>query len=273
MSSSVASHYSGDGDLADAIAHALRQAGKDTASLTTSDLASVDEFHIRGRAATLELAQHLNLGPSSHVLDIGSGLGGPARTLAETYGCHVTGIDLTPAFCSAASVLSTWVRLSDLVSFQQGDATALPFGDSTFDAATTIHVAMNIAAKDRMYQEVRRVLKRGARFGIYDVLQGEGGDVLFPVPWARQPAISHLATPSEMTQLLTDAGFTIHEVRDSTEESQRWFEALAARMAKAAPPVTFRLFLGDAFQEMAMNQVRNLQDRRIRTVSFICEAP
>lgn len=271
MSNLVANHYSGDGDLAEAIASSFRQAGKATIGLTTVDLASVDEFHIGGRAATLELARHLNLDGSAHVLDIGSGLGGPARTLAETCACHVTGIDLTPAFCEAASVLSTWVGLSDRVSFQQGDATALPFADRTFDAAMTIHVAMNIAAKNRMYAEARRVLKRGARFGIYDVVQGEGGDVLYPVPWARDASISHLATPSDMSRLLKEAGFSILEVLDSTEESQRWFEALATRIAKSAPPVTFRLFLGDAFTEMAMNQVRNLTDRRIRTVSYICQ--
>lgn len=130
---------------------------------------------------------------------------------------------------------------------------------------------MNIAAKNRMYAEARRVLKRGARFGIYDVVQGEGGDVLYPVPWARDASISHLATPSDMSRLLNEAGFSILEVLDSTEESQRWFEALATRVAKSAPPVTFRLFLGDAFTEMAMNQVRNLTDRRIRTVSYICQ--
>ncbi len=272
MDDPVVRHYGGDDELAASIANGLRQAGKAATSLTTADLASVDEFHIGGRAATLELARHLNLGASSRVLDIGSGLGGPARTLAETYRCHVTGVDLTPAFCSAAGVLSTWVGLSDHVSFHQGDATKLPFENTTFDAAMTIHVAMNIAAKDRMYAEARRVLRHGARFGVYDVLQGEGGDVLYPVPWAREPSISHLATPSEMSHLLGGAGFSILEVLDSTEESQRWFEALAARMAKSVPPVTFRLFLGNSFPEMATNQIRNLKDRRIRTVRYVCQA-
>lgn len=272
MGNHVARHYGGEGDIVEAISASLRKAGKDTASLTTADLASVDEFHIGGRPATLALARHLKLSPSSLMLDIGSGLGGPARTAAETYGCAVTGVDLTPAFCRAAAVLSTWVKLSHLVRFEQGDATALPFGDTTFDAAMTMHVAMNIAAKDQMYAEARRVLKRGGRFAIYDVLQGEGGKVLYPVPWAREPSISHLVTPSDMTDLLTGSGFSILETHDSTEESQRWFEALAARMANSAPPVTFRLFLGDAFPAMAANQVRNLKERRIRTVSYICEA-
>ncbi len=273
MADQVASHYAGGNDIVAAIAESLRKAGKDMDKLTTADLGTVDEFHIRGRQATLELARSLNLTPESHVLDIGCGLGGPARTLVETYHCRVTGIDLTPEFCDAAAALCDWVGLSDQVSFRQGDATALPFDDSMFDAAMTIHVAMNIARKDLVYAEARRVLKPGARFGVYDVLQGEGGEVLYPVPWAREKSISHLATPDEMKSLLTKAGFKILEVQDSTEEGQRWFEAMAARMAAGAvPAVTFQSFLGNDFPQMARNQVANLRDRRIRTVTYICQA-
>lgn len=268
----VAEHYGGGEDLAGVIAESLRKAGKDLATLNTADLAAVDEFHIRGRKATQELAQSLDLTARSHVLDIGSGLGGPARTLAEIHGCRVTGIDLTQAFCDAAATLSGWVGLSDRVAFRQGDATSLPFGDGAFDAAMTIHVAMNIAAKDKTYAEAKRVLKPGSRFAVYDVLQGEGGDVLFPVPWAREPSISHLATPGEMLSLLSDAGFRVVEVLDSTDESQSWFEAMSARLAQLAPAVTFQAFMGNDFPTMAQNQVRNLQDRRIRTVSYLCAA-
>jgi SAM-dependent methyltransferase len=273
MTEKVAVHYGGNGDIATAIAERLRQAGRDLDALTTADLASVDEFHIRGRKATIELAEQMNLRPNAEVLDIGSGLGGAARALAETYQCRVTGIDLTAAFCAAANVLSDWLGLGDRVAFRQGDATALPFADDQFDAAMTIHAAMNIPDKPGMYAEARRVIRPGGRFAVYDVLQGEGGDVLFPVPWAREPSISHLATPEQMGALLADAGFTLREVDDSTEESQRWFEAMAERMAQSGPPpVTFDAFLGSDFPAMVRNQVRNVTERRIRTVAYICEA-
>ena len=157
MTDPVAAHYSGSGGLVDNIAESLRNAGKDLSKLRSTDLAPVDEFHIRGRKATLELAERMNLNQASRVLDIGSGLGGPARTLAETYGCHVTGVDLTQAFCDAAEVISDWVNLGERVVFRQGDATDLPFADRQFDAAMTIHVAMNIPAKDKMYEHARRV--------------------------------------------------------------------------------------------------------------------
>jgi SAM-dependent methyltransferase len=272
MADAVAAHYAGEGDLAATIAERLRRAGKDIARLGTADLASVDEFHIRGRKATLELGRAMGLDAASHLLDIGSGLGGPARTIAEAHGCRVTGIDLTQAFCDAATVLSGWVGLADRVAFRQADATALPFGDDTFDAAMTIHVAMNIAAKDRMYAEARRVLKPGGRFAVYDVLQGEGGAPHFPVPWAREPSISHLATPEEMVALLGGAGFGIEAAVDSTEDSQAWFEAVASRMGPSQPAVTFQAFLGDDFPAMARDQVANLRERRIRTVTYICRA-
>ncbi len=273
MTNRVASHYSEDRALADVIAQNLQNAGKDFKKLTPADLAIVDEFHIRGRKATLELAAHMQLTADSHVLDIGSGLGGPARTLAEAYGCRVTGIDLTQAFCDAAAAMSEWVGLSKLTSFKQGDATNLPFADKQFDAAMTIHVAMNIAAKDKMYAEARRVVKPGGIFAVYDVLQGEGGEVLYPVPWARDPSISHVATPDEMKTLLTGAGFKLLDVEDSTEESQSFFERMTAQMAKTgSSPVAWRSFLGDDFPVMARNQVRNVTERRIRTVSFICAA-
>lgn len=269
----VSAHYGKDEGLVDAIAGRLSEAGLELATLSTSDLASVDEFHIRGRQATLELGERMRLDAGSRVLDIGSGLGGPARTLAEVYRCHVTGVDLTPAFCEAAEAMSKWVGLADRVTFRQGDAISLPFAAESFDAAMTIHVAMNIPAKERMYAEARRVLKRGAVFAVYDVLQGEGGEVLFPVPWARDPSISYLATPEVMRSLLTGAGFELVDVRDTTDESQRWFEAKLASLERSGPPpISFQIFLGRDYPEMARNQVRNLADRRIRTVSYICEA-
>ena len=273
MTDQVARHYAENAGLTNAISEKLRNIGKDVTKLTTADLVIVDEFHIRGRKATLELGEKMKLDARSHVLDIGSGLGGPARTLAEKYGCRVTGIDLTLPFCEAATAMSNWVGLGDRVSFKQADATSLPFESGTFDAAMTIHVAMNIAAKDKMYMEAHRVLKPDGVFAVYDVLQGEGGEVLYPVPWARDPSMSHLATPEQMNSLLAGAGFKLLDVHDSTEESQSFFERMTDQMAKTgAPPVIWQLFLGDDFPAMARNQVRNVTERRIRTVSYICVA-
>ncbi len=198
----VEEHYSNSGRLTGAIRDKLVALGKDMYALVPKDLEAIDEFHIRGRAATLELANRLHIAPGASVLDVGSGLGGPARTIAATFGCHVTGIDITRDFCEAAREMSAWVDLSDRVTFVHGDAATLDLDPGRFDAAFTIHAAMNIARKDAMYAGIRRALKPGGRLGIYDVVQGEGGPIVFPVPWARSEAISHLSTLAQMRGLL-----------------------------------------------------------------------
>lgn len=269
----IDAHYAGNGDLLARIKAGLASTGKAPETLTSQDLSTVDEFHIRGRSATLELAGRMRLTSDSRVLDIGSGLGGPARTVADAFGCHVTGIDLTEVFCATGRVMSQWVGLDDKVTLLEGDATDMPFADQSFDAAMTIHVAMNIAAKDRLYAEAKRVLRSGGIFAVYDILQGEGGDVVYPVPWARDPGISHLATPDEMRRLLVDSGFSIMDEIDSTGKSQAWFEEAMARVTPARPRIAAaQIILGEDYGPMAENQVLNLAQRRIRTVAFICGA-
>ncbi len=270
----VATFYAGAGGLVDAIGSALDSAGLDRASLRPADLAPVDEFHIRGRAATLEIADALGVTEQSHVLDLGSGLGGPARTLAEVRGCSVTGVDLTPEFCEVATAMSEWTGLADRTRFLAGDATATGLPDGSADAAMTVHVAMNIPDKAALYAEAVRLLRPGGRFVVYDVLQGEGGEVLYPVPWAADPSTSFLATAEEMRDLLSAAGFEIEAEADSSDESLEWFRQVRARIERdGPPPVTFAAFLGDSFGQMAANQVANLAERRIRTVMLTCVRP
>lgn len=268
----VVKHYA-IGDLTSRIATALHEADADMTRLKTADLSAIDEFHVRGRSATLELAERMELASGSYVLDVGSGLGGPARTLAEVYGCRVVGIDLSPLFCDTARHLTHWVGLADKVDFIEGDATALPFAPSSFDAAMTIHVAMNIEAKDTLYASVRRVLKPGRIFAAYDILQGEGGNIVYPVPWARDTLISHLATPADMRRLLEGAGFKIEVEEDTTEAGEAWFKEAAAHMhASSSRPLALRHLLGTDAAQMSRNQIRNLTERRIRTVAFICRS-
>jgi len=272
--SEVSRFYGGPGGLVAAIESALDVAGLDRATLRPSDLAPVDEFHIRGRAATLEIVEQLDLTADSQVLDLGSGLGGPARTIAEVTGCTVTGIDLTPEFCEAATALSEWTGLSGRTHFREGDATRTGLPDATMDATLTVHVAMNIADKPALYAEAFRLLRPGGRFVVYDVLQGDGGDVRYPVPWAHDSSTSFLATPEDMRELLPAAGFTLNSEIDSSDESLIWFQQVRARIDRdGPPPVTFATFLGDAFGQMAANQVANLAERRIRTVLFTCSRP
>ncbi|MFD1160740.1 class I SAM-dependent methyltransferase [Roseovarius aestuarii] len=273
MNEPVSAHYRGGGSLAAKIAIGIRDAGLEPNSFRASDFEPIDEFHFRGREATLQLLKQLNLNQTSKVLDIGSGLGGVSRTMAEEVGVHVTGVDLTQEFCDAAIAISAWVNLGDRTSFLQGDATDMPFPDDHFDGAVTVHVAMNIPDKAAMYSEARRVLKSGARFGIYDILQGEGGEVLYPTPWAANPSISHLATPEEMSAHIMSAGFRILSESDSTSESYHWLKERTTKSPSTSPlPVTTQLLFGTDAAKMAKNQLKGLNERRMLTYSFICEA-
>lgn len=263
INEAIQTHYT-RADLGDVILTALEKAGKDVNRLTPEDLAPIDQFHIRGRAATLELARAAGLDAAKHVLDVGSGVGGTSRCLAKEFGCRVTGIDLTDEYCRAAVMLSAKTGLAHLVDYRQGDATKLPFDDQTFDVVWTEHVAMNIPDKTRLYKEMHRVLKPGGTLAIYDVLAGPSGPVLFPVPWAHTPDTSFLVSPNELRKLLEETEFTVTDWSDTTEAARAWFVTLAEKIRKEGfPSLGFHLLLGADFKAMAQNQGRNLQEGRI----------
>ncbi|WLQ16079.1 methyltransferase domain-containing protein [Hahella aquimaris] len=263
VNEAIESHYTRP-DVGSLILAALARAGKDLDQLTPEDLTPIDAFHIRGRAATLELARVVELDENKHVLDVGSGIGGTSRCLAQKFGCRVTGVDLTDEYCRAAAMLSARVGLQALTDYRQGDAVNLPFEDEMFDVVWSEHVAMNIPDKARLYQEMYRVLKPGGVAAIYDVLAGPSGPALFPVPWARSPATSFLVEPDELRKLLEDAGFVISDWTDSTEAARTWFASLVEKIQKKGlPPLGFHVLMGNDFQVMAQNQGRNLQEGRI----------
>lgn len=266
----VEQHYTRSG-LIEAIRAGLRTSGKDLDKLTPADLAPIDEFHVRGRHATLELAKTVQPRATDRVLDIGCGLGGASRVLASTYGCHVTGVDLTAEYCRTAAELAAWVGLSDRVDYRQADALDLPFENGMFDIVWTQHAVMNIPDKAQLYGEAHRVLKPGGRFALYDVLQGAGGPVHFPVPWAREPSISHLVMPERLRELLEQAGFQVIGWRDTTAEGHDWFTQMTRRMKESGPPpVSFALLLGADYPAMAENQRRNLEENRIALIEAVC---
>ena len=263
LNQNIQQHYARR-DLGNLILAALEKAGKDINRLAPEDLAPVDEFHIRGRVATLELARAAGIDSTKQVLDVGSGVGGSSRCLAREFSCRVTGIDLTDEYCRVATMLSERIGLSALVSYRQGDALNLPFANDAFDVVWTEHAAMNIPNKARLYREMYRVLKPGGTLAIYDILAGPSGPVLFPVPWARLPETSFVVTPDELRTLLDQAGFRIVDWADTTDAARAWFVSLAEKIRKdGLPPLGFHVLLGPDFKDMAQNQRRNLEEGRI----------
>jgi ubiquinone/menaquinone biosynthesis C-methylase UbiE len=256
----VVEHYR-LGDLLDRIDAALRAAGKDPERPRIDDLAPVDEFHSRGRQATEELAGLLPDHVDGEVLDIGSGLGGPACFLAANRGLRVVGVDLTPEYVAVAGELARRCGLADRVRFLTADATDLPFPAASFAAACTQHVAMNVEDKAALYAEAARVLRPGATFAIHDLLQGPGGQVRYPTPWSADGGTSFLVDLPTLERLLEAAGFTVLERRDRRAETLAWFEARAAAAAASGPaPTGIHLLLGPLFAPAFANLVAGLRE-------------
>jgi len=263
----VARHY-GQAGIAEAILAALAAAGKDVEHLTPDDLAPVDEFHTRGRAATVDLAKLLALNSAHRVLDVGAGLGGPSRFLARTYRCTVVGLDLTPEFCAVARMLTERTGLGDLVSYRQGNALDMPFEDEGFDVVWSQNAAMNIAERDRLYREMARVLRRGGRLALNDVTSGEGGAPHYPVPWAREVSTSFLLTAEVTRKRLEAAGFRVIAWEDTTAPA---LEFSRRRAAQGPMPLGVHLVMGPDWPAMTANTLRNLAEDRIRSHHAVLE--
>jgi ubiquinone/menaquinone biosynthesis C-methylase UbiE len=245
--------------------------------LLSTDLAGLDQFHVGGLPATEELSSLCQLQRDSIVLDVGSGLGGPARHLAHRFGCLVEGIDLSHDYVELATALNKRGGLTDRVRFRLGDACHLPFRDRTFDVVWTQHAAMNIANRPALYSEVARVLKPSGLFAVYDPVATAVGSPDFPLPWARTPSTSFLVTAEEMRSLLTTSGlFKVESWKDKTTEAATW---LAERLNKTSQAVTAErralaalslgMVMGPDFSLMMRNFARSLTDRRLSVIQAV----
>jgi len=264
----VARHYGATG-LLERIHAALEAGGVDPSSLTAEDLAPVDEFHVGGRPATIHAVARLGLGPGDRVLDIGCGIGGAARYMAERFGCRVTGIDLTPEYVATARALAKLTRLHGRVDYRVGSALDLPFEAASFDAAVTIHVAMNIPDRERFYGEVARVIEPGRLFCVYDIMGSDAAPFAYPVPWAETAATSRLVSVAEMRELLGAAGFAVEHEEDRRQFALDYFHERLAQAQDGPPPLGLHLVMGESARPKFENILANIEKGCVSPVLMI----
>jgi SAM-dependent methyltransferase len=266
----VQRHYGGSGGIAARVLKVLADGGTDVPHLKPEMLYPFDQFHGRGLEATREHTAKLSLSSASHVLDVGCGIGGPARFMAATHGCTVTGIDLTEEFVEAARDLTARCGLADRVDFRVGNALALPFDDGSFDAATCFNVTMNIEDKAKVLSEIARVLKRGGRLAYTEQGLGPKGDPIFPLPWARTPDVSFLVTPDVLRRHVERAGLRVIEWVDDTDALMGpppGGGGVTEEMRVAGN----RIVIGDDFGDRLRNVVRGQKEGRLVSTFVLAE--
>jgi sarcosine/dimethylglycine N-methyltransferase len=274
---SVQDHYAGDDTgsaMASRILAAVRAVYGQDAAITPETLAPLDHFNARGLAGTQELVALLDPQAGESLLDIGSGIGGPARWIAMQYGCTVTGVDVTAAFCEAARALNAACGVADRVRIVDGTALALPFPDASFDRAYSHGVLMSIADKVGVYREACRVLKPGGRLVVFQRHTGPNGPPEFPVSWATVPAESFLATDEDTHRDLTEAGLAVVSCRDTTQEEFAAQTALRRQIeVEGPPPLGMQVLIGDRLRQQRLNSYHALRDGRTRMVRIVARKP
>lgn len=270
---SVSAHY-GRADLGDTILAVLRAAGRNADAPALDDLAPVDQFHLRGVEATLDLANLAGLRSGQQILDVGGGLGGPARTIASMFDCRVLVLDLTEEFCRAGEMLTERTGLQDRVTFRHGNALQMPIEDSSFDVVWTQHCTMNIPDKPRLYSEVARVLRSGGRLAMHEVVAGPVQPLTFPLPWAPDPSISFVLPADEMRRTIEGAGLREVTWIDVTAPTLDWLRARVTEMhggPSSTPQLGLNLLLGPEIGVTFQNLGRNLAEGRAVVVEAVFE--
>ncbi|WP_163834849.1 class I SAM-dependent methyltransferase [Spartinivicinus ruber] len=266
----ISEHYL-HGYLLQAIRASIKKLGKTIDNISIEDLAPVDEFHIGGRLATENLLNQLSFSEKHHILDVGCGLGGAARFVADKYNNHVTGIDLTEEYVEAGKSLCAWVNLDKKVFLQQGSATAMPFQDELFDGGYMLHVGMNIEDKELLFREIFRVLRQGSSFGVYDVMRINEGDLTYPVPWATEKSTSRLATPNQYRQALNDAGFEVSKENNRRDFALDFFRKVLEKTEASGgpPPLGLHTLMKESTSIKIKNMIGNITADYIAPVEII----
>jgi SAM-dependent methyltransferase len=261
----------GQSNLGSKILAVLQSKGIDTTKLIQEALAPIEELHLRGRTATMELAQEVGLNENMKVLDVGCGIGGSTRVFVSNFGCNVTGIDLCEEFCRAAVLINNRLGYTDNIEIRQGNALDMPFDNSSFDIIFIQHVLMNIENKERLISEIYRLLRPLGRLALHTILAGSVNPIHFPVFWANNPSISFLILPDDLRQIIGENGFRELSWKDITKKVIEGIEERRSKDRSNKPiPINIGLIHTD-FGKKRKNITRNLREGRMVVIQGVFE--
>ncbi len=201
-----------------------------TGSELIEKIYSDDYLSIGGKASTDSLARDAGITEKSKVLDIGSGLGGPALHLAENIGCRVTGLDIVESNIMTAAERARARSLQHLVEFRLGDAMAMPFNDGQFDVILGQDAWCHVPDKDKLIAECARVIAPGGSVAFTDWLQVGAMESAFLDEVLAAMASPNLATLESYVAMLERHGFTVHEQEDISATFIDQYSAIYARL-------------------------------------------
>lgn len=266
----VVRHYE-SGRILERLHAAMSADGVERARYSVATLAPYDQFHGRGLEATAQAADALDVRASDHLLDVGCGLGGPARYFADRFGCRVTGIDLSAEFCEAARALTRLLGLDERVRIDHGSALAMPYAAGTFDGAWSMNVSMNIEDKAALYREIHRVLVPGGWVLLSELARGTGAPPDYPTPWARTADTSFLSTPEQTRAGLAEAGFDVVRMRSTLDEALAFGARTRAMLERGEKPPhrAVALIHGDLAAQTAANSARGLAQASVVPIEVL----
>ncbi len=254
------------GDLMGRVRAALAERGYTTGRITREAMESFDEFHLGGREETRRLAAAVALPENTAVLDVGCGLGGPARTLAAEFGCRVIGVDVVPAFCQTAVWLSDMSEMAERTQFVCASAVKLPFAERVFDAVMMQLVNMNVRDKEALFAGIHRVLKPGGKLALFEVCRTGGEKLRYPVFWADNESVSFVVDEEELQESVAKAGFTQVTWEDRSAAAVEWIDEVRRQSRSEDPPIGLGLVETRDAGEKSKSVRRNLVEGWIKVV-------
>jgi len=260
------------GDIFSRVHHAMSEAGLINKELNIEDLFPIDQYHARGIAATVDLGKRMPISKNQKIIDIGCGLGGPARYYAKEFKCFITGIDITPSFIEIGNEFNKLTSMSDNIKLLVGNGEILDFKNETFDGAYSQHVTMNISNREKFFSEAFRVLKKDSFFAFTEHGLGPEGNPIFPLPWADSSEMSFLLPPETTISILKDIGFSDIKIIETADKYILGYEKLIGLKSENKKPILgIHVIGGESMNERSTNSMQSIKENRTLPFEIVCK--